>query len=147
MAYASKYYDPVKAHEYYLRRRQLKGRTKRGSTAGLSDEGKAIAEQVKEQIMAERKEVYNAISEAFKSQVKAIRERIKQAKKDGNQELIDQLKGDIEQLRADTKEKKAKVKELYQEKYYQEVDKLQAEYKAPKKGRKKKGKKSRKKRK
>ena len=26
MAYASKYYDPVKAHEYYERTKQLKGR-------------------------------------------------------------------------------------------------------------------------
>lgn len=24
--YASKYYDPVKAHEYYMQRRELKGR-------------------------------------------------------------------------------------------------------------------------
>ena len=29
--YASKYYDPVKAHEYYLRTRKLKGRKKKGS--------------------------------------------------------------------------------------------------------------------
>ncbi len=140
MAYASKYYDPVKAHEYYMRRRKLKGR-KRGSTAGLSDEGKAIAEQVKETIMAERKEVYKQIAEALKNQVKAIRERIKQAKKDGDDELVESLKGEIEQLREDTKAKKQQVKELYQEKYYQEVDKLQAEYQAPKKGRRRKSKK------
>ena len=25
--YASPYYDPVKAHEYYMKHRQLKGRT------------------------------------------------------------------------------------------------------------------------
>lgn len=37
MHYASKYYDPVKAHEYYMQRRVLKGRTTSGydtSSAG-----------------------------------------------------------------------------------------------------------------
>lgn len=29
--YSSKYYDPVKAHEYYMRRRELKGQTKKAS--------------------------------------------------------------------------------------------------------------------
>lgn len=35
--YASPYYDPVKAHEYYMRTRELKGRR---STTKLNDEGK-----------------------------------------------------------------------------------------------------------
>ena len=55
MAYASKYYDPVKAHEYYMKHRKLKGRRKRGSTAGLSEIGKAAAAEVKEQLQAELK--------------------------------------------------------------------------------------------
>lgn len=33
--YASPYYDPVKAHEYYMKNRELKGRT---STKGFTDE-------------------------------------------------------------------------------------------------------------
>ena len=33
--YASPYYDPQKAHEYYMRTRELKGR----STTSLNDEG------------------------------------------------------------------------------------------------------------
>ena len=36
--YASPYYDPQKAHEYYMRTRELKGR----STTSLNDEGKKI---------------------------------------------------------------------------------------------------------
>lgn len=51
--YASPYYDPVKAHEYYEEHKKLKGRT---STSGLNDEGKAAAKYVKEQINAERKQ-------------------------------------------------------------------------------------------
>ena len=51
--YASPYYDPVKAHEYYMRTRELKGR--KASTAGLNDEGKGAAAYVKGQIQGERK--------------------------------------------------------------------------------------------
>lgn len=36
--YASKYYDPVKAHEYYMKTRHLKGYDTQGKT--LNDEGK-----------------------------------------------------------------------------------------------------------
>lgn len=36
--YASPYYDPQKAHEYYMRTRELKGRR---SATKLSDEGKS----------------------------------------------------------------------------------------------------------
>lgn len=36
--YASPYYDPQKAHEYYMRTRELKGR----STTSLNDDGKKI---------------------------------------------------------------------------------------------------------
>ena len=49
--YASPYYDPVKAHEYYMRTRELKGRQ---STSGLNEEGKSHAAYIKEQINAER---------------------------------------------------------------------------------------------
>lgn len=45
--YASPYYDPVKAHEYYMRTRELKGR-------GLNEEGKAAAEYVKNNLNEER---------------------------------------------------------------------------------------------
>lgn len=50
--YASPYYDPVKAHEYYMRTRKLKGRH---STAGLSDKGRETAQYVKAQLTSERK--------------------------------------------------------------------------------------------
>lgn len=50
--YASPYYDPVKAHEYYMRTRQLKGRR---SSSQLSDEGKKVWEYTKSNITAEKK--------------------------------------------------------------------------------------------
>lgn len=50
-AYASPYYDPEKAHEYYMKNRDLKGRR---SLSGLNEEGKSMANYVKRQIDAER---------------------------------------------------------------------------------------------
>ena len=52
MAYASKYYDPQKAHEYYMQHRKLKGKTR--SRSQLTDEGKEALDYVKEQLKAER---------------------------------------------------------------------------------------------
>jgi len=49
--YASPYYDPVKAHEYYMRTRELKGRT---STSGLNEKGREAASYIKNQINEER---------------------------------------------------------------------------------------------
>lgn len=51
--YASPYYDPQKAHEYYMKNRELKGRS---STAKLNEEGKMTAKYIKEQLSAERKQ-------------------------------------------------------------------------------------------
>ena len=48
--YASPYYDPQKAHEYYMRTRELKGR----STTSLNDEGKKIWSYTKNNIKSEK---------------------------------------------------------------------------------------------
>lgn len=45
--YASKYYDPDKAHEYYERTKKLKGRR---SNTGLNEEGIAAAEYMRKQV-------------------------------------------------------------------------------------------------
>ena len=50
--YASPYYDPVKAHEYYMAHRELKGR----QASKLNDEGKEIWSETKENITSEKKE-------------------------------------------------------------------------------------------
>lgn len=69
--YASPYYDPVKAHEYYMRTRKLKGKT---STSGLTDEGKEAASYVK-----------NALSTERKTKVKEARAQYNQEKKKAKQ--------------------------------------------------------------
>lgn len=52
MHYASAYYDPVKAHEYYMKNRELKGR----STSALNDDGKKIWAYTKNNITSEKKQ-------------------------------------------------------------------------------------------
>lgn len=50
--YASKYYDPVKAHEYYMKTRHLKGYDTQGKT--LNDEGKQAKAYITKRIREER---------------------------------------------------------------------------------------------
>lgn len=72
-------YDPVKAHEYYMRTRKLKGR----STRGMSDEQKEAWEYVKDQISTEKKanikatsDHKNRIIEQARIRAEATRKRI-----------------------------------------------------------------------
>lgn len=67
--YASPYYDPVKAHEYYMRNRELKGENSKKSTAGLNDEGKAVAQYVKNQLDTERKSKVDAHNNQTQAQI------------------------------------------------------------------------------
>ena len=73
--YASPYYDPVKAHEYYMRTRQLKGRQR--STAYLNEEGKKVWAFTKENINTEKKSKAEAAQVARKKKSEALRSRAK----------------------------------------------------------------------
>lgn len=66
--YASPYYDPVKAHEYYEQHKQLKGNRRSTSTAGLNEKGKKAALYVKKQIDEEHKAETKAHSEEVSKQ-------------------------------------------------------------------------------
>lgn len=66
-SYSSKYYDPVKAHQYYEEHKQLKG--KKASTASLNETGKNAASYVKEQVNKEKQETLKAESKRFDIQV------------------------------------------------------------------------------
>lgn len=99
--YASPYYDPVKAHEYYMKHRELKGRN---STAGLNDEGKAAASYVKEQLTTERK----ANKEDTTNQIDKLREQKKSniaAHKAAMQRQIDQLRAKLSSMSSTDKQK------------------------------------------
>lgn len=72
--YASKYYDPVKAHEYYEKHKQLKGRTSRPS---LNEEGKKVAAVVKENVNEEKNTKLNEEAERYKKEQELRRDATK----------------------------------------------------------------------
>lgn len=132
--YASPYYDPVKAHEYYIRNRELKGRK---STAQLNEEGRNAAKYVKEQLSNERK----GKVESHKSQTDSIIEGLKKKKeadiethKNVLQKKIESLKLYLELMdsveKADNKELVYKEIESLREENKQERIRLQEEFKA-----------------
>ena len=84
--YASPYYDPVKAHEYYMRTRELKGRP---STAGLNEEGRTAAKVVKESLNDERKEMTSYFKEKTHSDIQSHSAHMRYQIKTLRQELND----------------------------------------------------------
>lgn len=112
--YASPYYDPQKAHEYYMRTRELKGR----STTSLNDEGKKIwsytknniksekAAKVKEeqekrdQKITELREKAEATKEQISSRLKELNEALTQNASDRKKSIDNKKDAEIERLMA-----------------------------------------------
>lgn len=72
--YASPYYDPVKAHEYYEEHKKLKGRR---STAGLSEEGRIAAAYIKKRLSDERKSKIDSHKKHTEASIKSIQNNVK----------------------------------------------------------------------
>lgn len=87
--YASPYYDPEKAHEYYMKNRKLKGRS--GSSSGsdtsdnsrstskLNDSGKVIWKQVKGNIKNEKKAAKKSADAQRDAQIAALKNQTQQS--------------------------------------------------------------------
>lgn len=103
MAYKSKYYDPQKAHEYYMKHRKLKGRKKKTSIADLSEAGKIAAKEVKEQLQAELK----AALKKVKRGNTAERQRLRELYQQKYEAELDEIRKDPTMLKA-PKQKKEK---------------------------------------
>lgn len=88
--YASPYYDPVKAHEYYMRTRELKGR----STTSLNDEGKKIWAYTKNNIKTEKKAKIKEEQEKKNAKITELREKAEATR----EEITSKLKALNEQL-------------------------------------------------
>ena len=126
MAYASKYYDPVKAHEYYMKHRKLKEKNARTSTKGLNEAGKIAAKEVKEGIKAEQKEFFQKIKDTINNAIAKLREELKGMSKEERKARKEEYKQRIAQLRETAKTCKEQAKEFFKEKYAQEMDKIKA---------------------
>ena len=117
--YASPYYDPVKAHEYYMRTRELKGRK---STAGLNEEGKSAAKYVKEQLNNERKTKVETHKSETNTQIETLRDQ----KKATIEAHKSQMQSKIDSLRSQLKSMSKAQKEAKKEQIYSEIDSLRA---------------------
>lgn len=92
MAYANKYYDPVKAHEYYMRTRQLKGYANR--YGGSRGNGTSAASGG----MTNTREAYKKEQESVRSFNDSLRENQEQIRKE-NSEKIQNLNREINELK------------------------------------------------
>jgi hypothetical protein len=122
--YASKYYDPVKAHEYYMKTRQT-----------LNDEGKQAKAYITKRIREERysvlkKEQSNRNQKIYSSsvemanQIHQLQLQMKQLTPEKKKTLGKQIQRKIAGLREDN----ARAKADFQKKYIEFAQKTRSDY-------------------
>lgn len=132
--YASEYYDPAKAHEYYLKNRELKGqRSSSGLTVKKNKEATDRRQEAwtyaKNQIGEKQKAETQVASEAHKVEVKQLQEDAKARREeiagklhdllkaiasqrpDRIKELADKAESDAKALDTKQKEESARIRE------------------------------------
>lgn len=95
---SSPYYDPKKAHEYYMRTRELKGR----STTSLNDEGKKIWSYTKNNIKSEKAAKVKEEQEKRDQKITELREKA-EATKEQISSRLKELNGALTQNASDRK--------------------------------------------
>ena len=135
--YASPYYDPVKAHEYYEQHKQLKGNRRSTSTASLNEKGKKAALYVKskideehkteltkhqEDVKAQREEAKNntkakvdAATKELKSKTEAMKVRLKKMNPAQRKQAEIHMRAEIEKLKKANEENRKALMEEYGE--------------------------------
>ena len=126
--YASPYYDPVKAHEYYEAHKKLKGRH---STANLNDKGKAAASYVKDQLTLEKTKKIKESRNSRDSKIKTTNETAAtetESETNSTKSQIEQhkrqMQSAITSIRERIKRMSSKEKAARKEALYREIDKL-----------------------
>jgi len=137
VAYKSKYYDPKQTAKDEAER---KAKAKRRSTAGLSDKGKAIARNVKQNIRNYRQQYYDAEKLDMQTKIAQLREELRAMSKEQRKAMKETYKQKIADLRQQHKERKEKIKAWFEKLYLSELDKIKADpsLQKPKKTRKRK---------
>jgi len=120
MAYANKYYDPVKAHEYYLRTRQLKGYKNRyggsrGDGTSAASGGSMTSKEYRKQQKEKTKE--------YNDQIKAKQTALKEA----NKNKINSISDQISNLRADLAGMSTEDRAKYSKSINRKIDSLRRE--------------------
>lgn len=111
MAYASPYYDPQKAHEYYMRNRQLKGYEHRYDGTDREAKNKSTNINYNQRITNNNESVSSnssktkANAESISSQVKALQEAYKSMSESERKANKNKIQAMIKVLRAELKAK------------------------------------------
>jgi small-conductance mechanosensitive channel len=156
--YASQYYDPAKAHEYYIKNRKLKGRT----TRNMSDKQKEAWTYAEDKIKTEKKSKVEGQKKASDIQIQQLRDRATQtreriseklrllnsslqkdekesARKNASAErerVRTELKAAIEKVRASLKDARTKLDASYEAKYQNEYNNIVTKIPGKKKSKK-----------
>lgn len=118
--YASPYYDPVKAHEYYMRTRELKGTQPNTSTSSLNEEGKRVADYVKKTLGEERDTKIEGHSNQTKNQIQSLSDK----KANDVEQHTAQMNVKIEGLRNKIKAMDSQQKSANKERILKQIDVL-----------------------
>lgn len=104
--YASPYYDPVYAHEYYMAHRKLKGRV---NTSNLNFAGKAAARSMKNKINEERDSTINK----DKAETSAKNESLKKSEIEERAKLREQIDTSMSKASSEVKSKITGLRENF----------------------------------
>lgn len=134
--YASPYYDPQKAHEYYEEHKKLKGR----STSGLNEKGQAAATYVKSQLENKRQQTVASSKANMTSQIEA-RQKQKDTEITSRKEALtrdiedhkSKMDSSISVLQTRLKRMSPTMKKANGDKIREEIAKLRADNAAKKK--------------
>ena len=135
--YSSPYYDPVKAHEYYMQHRKLKGT--RPSTAGLNQTGHEANEYVRKRISEERARVVNkhakestqkakTYADQAKNQIKALSKRIAQMSPEEKKYRAGVIREAVSRIRERNNAQRAKLAEAHSKFASQTTQKYEKKY-------------------
>lgn len=117
--YASEYYDPVKAHEYYMEHRKLKGRESSGSNDNSSSSSsnnetpKTDASASSGSKQSSYEEEYERYSFEVNKKISLLQRRLGRMSKEARMLMQDEIYAEIDKLREENMNKKYELKAKY----------------------------------
>lgn len=127
MAYANKYYDPVKAHEYYEKHKKLKGRH---STKRMTETQKEMAAYVKDRLNTEKEQKLQGVTK--KAQVS--RAEVTAAAKAKREMFAKSCSNVITSLRTKLQNMNPEQKKFAKQRIQEEIAKVRETFAQRKKG-------------
>lgn len=116
MHYASKYYDPDKAHEYYMRTRELKGRKKttaEENTEKFNENASTESSSSSSSSSGSFEEEYERYSFQTSKKIADLQRRLGRMSKEAKLLMQDEIYAEIDKLKEEQMNKKYELKAKY----------------------------------